>query len=116
STIARQGCSPLVIVINNGGYLIEDLAIHGQHLDCDDIWVWDYAALAAAFDDRGKYRPLGLQVTTPGQLDDAMKQAAAAQNEGRMVVLDAVFARDDMPLAMRAFHLARVQAAQANQK
>ena len=110
STIAREGCSPLVVVINNGGYLIEDLAIYGQHLDCDDIWVWDYAALAAALDDRGRYRPLGLRVTTADEVPDALNQAAKAQQEGRMVVLDAVFDRHDMPASMKAMHEARIAA------
>ncbi len=111
STIAREGCSPLVVVINNGGYLVEDLAIYGQHLDCDDIWVWDYAALAAALDDRGRYQPLGLRVTTAAEVPDALSQAAKAQQEGRMVVLDAVFDRHDMPASMKAMHEARIAAA-----
>jgi indolepyruvate decarboxylase len=108
STMAREGCSPLVVVVNNGGYLIEDLAIYGQHLDCDDIWVWDYAALAAAFDDRGRHQPLGLRVTTAAEVTDALKRAAEAQREGRMVVLDAVFDRFDMPASMQAVHEARL--------
>ena len=111
STIAREGCSPLVVVINNGGYLVEDLAIYGQHLDCDDIWVWDYAALATALDDRGRYQPLGLRVTTAAEVPDALNQAAKAQQEGRMVVLDAVFDRHDMPASMKAMHEARIAAA-----
>jgi TPP-dependent 2-oxoacid decarboxylase len=112
STIAREGCSPLVVVVDNGGYLIEDLAIYGQHLDCDDIWVWDYPALAAAFDDRGRHHPLGLRVTSAAEIPDALKKAAEAQREGRMVVLDAVFDRYDMPASMRAMHEARIAALQ----
>jgi len=108
STIAREGCSPLVVVVNNGGYLIEDLAIYGVHLDCDDIWVWDYPALAAAFDDRGRYQPLGLRVTTAAEVPEALRKAAEAQRDGRMVVLDAVFDRYDMPAAMKAMHEARL--------
>ncbi len=111
STFAREGCSPLVVVVNNGGYLIEDLAMNGLHLDCDDIWVWDYAALAVAFDDRRRYRPVGLQVTTTDDIAEALKKAAEGQLEGRLVVLDAVFARDDMSTPMRVVHDARVAAA-----
>ena len=110
STIAREGCSPLVVVVNNGGYLIEDLAIYGQHLDCDDIWVWDYPALAEALDDRGRYKPLGLRVTTAAEVPAALNKAAKAQREGRMVVLDAVFDRHDMPASMKAMHQARIAA------
>ena len=112
STIAREGCSPLVVVVDNGGYLIEDLAIYGQHLDCDDIWVWDYPALAAALDDRGRHHPLGLRVTSPAEIPDALKKAAEAQRDGRMVVLDAVFDRYDMPALMKAMHEARIAALQ----
>ncbi len=110
STIAREGCAPLVVVVNNGGYLIEDLAMYGQHLDCDDIWVWDYPALAEALDDRGRYKPLGLRVTTAAEVPAALDQAAKAQREGRMVVLDAVFDRYDMPASMKAMHQARIAA------
>lgn len=108
STMAREGCSPLVIVVNNGGYLIEDLAMYGQLIDCDDIWVWDYATLAAALDDRGRHQPLGLRVTTAGEVTDALKMAAEAQRDGRMVVLDAMFDRFDMPASMQAVHEARL--------
>ena len=71
STIAREGCAPFVVVVNNGGYLIEDLAMYGQHLDCDDIWVWDYPALAEGLDDRGRYKPLGLRITTAAEVTAA---------------------------------------------
>jgi indolepyruvate decarboxylase len=114
STLAREGCSPLVIVVNNGGYLIEDFAIYGLKLDCDDIWVWDYAALAGAFDDRRRHRPLGLQVTTAADVAEALKKAAEGQLEGRLVVLDAVFGRDDMNESMRAMHEARMAAVAAS--
>jgi indolepyruvate decarboxylase len=110
STIAREGCAPLVVVVNNGGYLIEDLAIYGLHLDCDDIWVWDYPALAAAFDDRGRHQPLGLRVSTAAEIPAALSKAAEAQREGHMVVLDAVFDRFDMPTPMKAMHEARLAA------
>jgi indolepyruvate decarboxylase len=110
STMAREGCSPLVVVVNNGGYLIEDLAIYGQLLDCDDIWVWDYPALAAALDDRGRHQPLGLRVTSAAEVPEALNKAAEAQREGRMVVIDAVFGRHDMPASMKAMHEARLAA------
>ena len=55
--------------------------------------------------------PLGLQVTTAAELTDALKKAAEGQSEGRLVVVDAVFARDDMPASMRAMHEARIAAA-----
>jgi TPP-dependent 2-oxoacid decarboxylase len=101
------------VVVNNGGYLIEDLAIYGLLLDCDDIWVWDYAAMAAALDDRGRYQPLGLRVTTAAEVTDALKRAAEAQQEGRLVVLDAVFDRHDMPASMKTVHEARIAALHA---
>ena len=113
STMAREGCSLLVVVVNNGGYLIEDLAIYGLLLDCDDIWVWDYAAMAAALDDRGRHQPLGLRVTTAAEVTDALKRAAEAQQEGRLVVLDAVFDRHDMPASMKTVHEARIAALHA---
>ena len=70
STLLREGCAPLLLVLNNGQYVVEDLAI-GQQMEANKIWVWDYSALAAGFDDDGAHQPVALRVSTDAELADA---------------------------------------------
>jgi indolepyruvate decarboxylase len=101
STLLRAGCAPLLVVLNNGQYLCENLAV-GRQMECNDLWVWDYTALAAGFDDHGAHQPLALRASTDAELADALEQAAKAQAEGRLAVLDVRLNRDDESAVMRA--------------
>jgi TPP-dependent 2-oxoacid decarboxylase len=89
------------VVLNNGQYAVEDLAV-GQQMEANKLWVWDYTALAAGFDDNGAHQPLALRVSTDAELADAFEQAAKAQDEGRLAVLDVRLGRHDEPAVMRA--------------
>jgi TPP-dependent 2-oxoacid decarboxylase len=62
STLLHEGCAPLLVVLNNGQYVVEDLAV-GQQMQANKIWVWDYCALAAGFDDHRAHQPLALRVS-----------------------------------------------------
>jgi TPP-dependent 2-oxoacid decarboxylase len=101
STLLREGCAPLLVVLNNGQYAVEDLAI-GQQMQANKLWVWDYTTLAAGFDDNGAHQPLALRASTDGELADAFELAAKAQHEGRLAVIDARLGRHDEPAVMRA--------------
>ena len=101
STLLREGCAPLLVVLNNGQYLSENLAV-GRRMECNNLWVWDYTALAAGFDDDGAHQPLALRASTDAELTDALEQAAKAQAEGRLAVIDARLGHDDAPAVMRA--------------
>jgi TPP-dependent 2-oxoacid decarboxylase len=100
STMLRSERAPLLVVLNNEGYLIEDMA-GGRKMVCNDIWTWKYSALADAFDGYGAYQPLGLRVSTEGELDCALPEAERAQSDGRLVLLEVVLDRSDAPRLMR---------------
>jgi indolepyruvate decarboxylase len=104
STMLRSGRAPLLIVLNNEGYLIEDFA-GGRWMACNDIWAWKYSALADVFDGHGAYKPLGLRVSTEDELDRALGESARAQDDGRLVVLEVVLDRSDAPRLMRGLQL-----------
>ena len=101
STLLREGCAPLVVVLNNGQYVVKDRAV-GQQMEANKIWVCDYTALAAGFDDNGAHQPLAMRASTDAELADAFEQAAKAQDEARLAVMDARRGRHDEPAVMRA--------------
>jgi indolepyruvate decarboxylase len=101
STMLRSGLAPLLVVLNNEGYLVEDLA-GGRRMVCNDIWTWKYSALADVFDGHGAYKPLGLRVSNERELDCALAEAERAQANGRLVLLEVVLDRSDAPRLMRA--------------
>lgn len=68
SAAARFGCNPIVIVLNNGGYVTERYIIDGGF---NDILPWDYSRLPEVF---GKGR--GFLVKTEGELEVALQEAA----------------------------------------
>ena len=90
-TFGREGLAPVVIVVNNDGYTVER-AIHGVTADYNDITGWRWTELPAALGVPGA---LTFQVGTYGELDDAL--TAAAANPERMVLIEAVVARMDVP-------------------
>jgi indolepyruvate decarboxylase len=100
STMLASGQAPLLVVLNNGGYLVEDVA-GGRKMVCNDLWRWRYSALPEAFDGNGQFKPLGLRVRTEDELDSALTEASRAQADGRLVLLEVVLDRDDVPRLMR---------------
>jgi TPP-dependent 2-oxoacid decarboxylase len=100
STMLVGGQAPVLIVLNNGGYLIEDVA-GGRKMVCNDLWRWRYSTLPDAFDGNGQFKPLGLRVRTEDELDAALTEASRVQADGRLVLLEVVLDRDDLPKLMR---------------
>ncbi|MFB7630248.1 alpha-keto acid decarboxylase family protein [Streptomyces sp. NPDC056149] len=96
-SMARYGLAPVVVVINNDGYTVER-AIHGATAPYNDIAAWNYTALPAAF-GAGDHC-VTRRVTTPAELLDAFRLAAAAPD--RMVLIEAVLPRDDAPELLTA--------------
>ncbi|MBF2065440.1 MAG: alpha-keto acid decarboxylase family protein [Calothrix sp. C42_A2020_038] len=68
STAARFGCNPIVILLNNGGYVTERYIIDGSF---NDILPWNYSRLPELL---GKGR--GFLVKTEGELEVALQEAA----------------------------------------
>ncbi len=87
----REGLAPVVVVVNNDGYTVER-AIHGVTADYNDITGWRWTELPTALGVPGA---LTFQVSTYGELDDALTAAAATRD--RMVFIEAVVARMDIP-------------------
>ncbi|WP_037138926.1 alpha-keto acid decarboxylase family protein [Rhodococcoides fascians] len=91
-TLAREKLAPVIIVVNNDGYTVER-AIHGETAEYNDIVSWDWTAIPAALGVGTE--PIVRRVTTVGELRDALNDAAAQRD--RMVVIEAVVPRMDVP-------------------
>lgn len=90
STMIRYGVSPVIFLINNGGYTIEVEIHDGPY---NTIMNWDYAKLLEVFGESSDgSRPLGIQVRTEGQLDDAIQQVE--QHVG-LALVEVLIDRDD---------------------
>lgn len=87
----REGLAPVIVVVNNDGYTVER-AIHGPEQYYNDIASWRWTALPEVL---GVANALAVRVTTVGELADAIEAAAGAQD--RMVLIEAVVPRMDIP-------------------
>ncbi|MCX5794603.1 MAG: thiamine pyrophosphate-binding protein [Elusimicrobia bacterium] len=88
STLIREKCPAIVLVVNNDGYLIERV-LH-EDGPYNDIQRWDYAKLPAAF---GGGQAIGIKVSTEGELERAL--AVAAKETGKLVLIDLCLAGRD---------------------
>ncbi|MCX6921795.1 MAG: thiamine pyrophosphate-binding protein, partial [Verrucomicrobia bacterium] len=69
STLIRERCPAVIVIINNDGYLIER-KLH-QDGAYNDIQMWHYAKLPAVFGNESFV--IGLRVTTEEELEQAMR-------------------------------------------
>jgi TPP-dependent 2-oxoacid decarboxylase len=88
---SREGLAPVVVVVNNDGYTIERM-IHGKTAPYNDIVRWSWADIPTAL---GVTEHLFFRAETYGELDDAF--VAAAEHQDRMVLIEAVVPRLDIP-------------------
>jgi TPP-dependent 2-oxoacid decarboxylase len=77
STLIRQRCPAIILIINNDGYLVERV-LH-EDGPYNDIQMWNYAGLPAALGG-GDYA-VGIKVTTEGELGRALEWAAREHNK-----------------------------------
>lgn len=89
---ARFGCKPLVVVLNNEGYLIERIICDDGERYYNDIAEWDYTMLARAFGCRDWYCH---RVSTPYALQKALKVVTEQPEKG--AYLEVIAPRYDMP-------------------
>ena len=90
-TFSREGLSPVIVVVNNDGYTVER-AIHGPQAPYNDIASWRWTDLPYVL---GVANQLAFRAETFGELDDAL--TAAAQHQDRMVLVEAVLPRLEIP-------------------
>lgn len=102
-TLVRQGCAPVIFVLNNNGYTIER-AIFGAKQGYNDIAGWNWTLLPAAM---GGASARTAQVSTPNDLASALNRAALA--DGRLMLLDVRLPELDVPEFLATF--ARIAAA-----
>jgi alpha-keto-acid decarboxylase len=88
---SREGLSPVIVVVNNDGYTIERM-IHGKTAPYNDIVAWHWADIPTAL---GVTNHLFFRAENYGDLDDAF--VAAADHRDRMVLIEAVVPRLDIP-------------------
>ncbi|MFE1962130.1 alpha-keto acid decarboxylase family protein [Streptomyces sp. NPDC059479] len=94
-TIGRYGLTPVIVLVNNGGYTVER-AIHGPEAAYNDIARWDWQRLPAAL---GVRDALCLSAATPPELDRAL--AAADEATDRLVLLEVHTGTHDVPDLLR---------------
>ncbi|MEI7492240.1 MAG: thiamine pyrophosphate-binding protein [Bacteroidota bacterium] len=83
STLARQRCPAVIVVINNDGYLIERrLHEDGPY---NDIQMWQYSKLPGIFDNSSFV--IGLRVTTEEELEQAVKTVIAEKD--KLILIEA---------------------------
>ncbi|WP_144209382.1 alpha-keto acid decarboxylase family protein [Mycobacterium tilburgii] len=90
-TFFREGLAPIIVVVNNDGYTVER-AIHGEAASYNDIASWHWTDIPNAL---GVTDHLAFRAQTYGELDDAL--TAAAQHQDRMVLVEVVLPRLDIP-------------------
>ncbi len=90
STTSKYGLAPVVIVINNDGYGTQRHILDGAF---NNIRMWDYTKICDLI-GYGK----GVKVTTKGQLDDALKEAASFKE---LYLIEAVVPRNDCSASLK---------------
>jgi indolepyruvate decarboxylase len=91
STMIRNRLKPVIFLINNDGYTIERVISDRPY---NDIQPWHYHKLVDVFGGG-----LGLDVSTEGELDDALGKAAATDG---LVFIEIHTARCDCPESLRS--------------
>ncbi|MCC7278548.1 MAG: alpha-keto acid decarboxylase family protein [Chromatiaceae bacterium] len=86
STLLRQGCRPIILLVNNDGYLIERY-LHQDQI-YNDLQPWRYAELPHVLGTGAITR----RVTTEGELEEALAVALAAPDQ--LVFIEACVGRD----------------------
>jgi indolepyruvate decarboxylase len=89
STLIRERCPAIIIVINNDGYLIERV-LH-EDGPYNDIQMWRYSRLPEIF-DRGNHA-VGIRVTTEEELAQALN--TASREKEKLVLIEACLPNRD---------------------
>ncbi|OAF10225.1 indole-3-pyruvate decarboxylase [Bradyrhizobium centrolobii] len=104
SQFARLGLTPVIFVLNNGGYLIERLLCRDPSLAYNDIAAWRYAEMPSVFGCDGW---MSARVTTCGELDQALERASVAETGVYIEVVTPPYESPPLPLRLQEMHRAR---------
>ncbi len=83
STLIRRRCPAVIVLINNGGYLVERL-LH-EDGPYNDIQMWQYSRLPGVLGDGSG--AVGMRVATEEELAEAM--SVAARERDKFVLVEA---------------------------
>ena len=96
STLIRQRCPAIVVVVNNDGYLVErELHEDGAY---NDLQMWRYAELPRTFDPTGT-AAVGVRVATEEELVAAL--AAAKRDKDKLHLIEAWLPQRDCSAGLR---------------
>jgi TPP-dependent 2-oxoacid decarboxylase len=101
STMIRNSLKPVIFLINNDGYTIERVICDRPY---NDIQPWHYHKLVDVFGGG-----VGLDVRTEGELEDALKKAAATDG---LVFIEIHTGRLDCPDSLRSAGRSMAKASQ----
>ena len=96
SQFARYGLKPVILVLNNAGYLIERLLCKDPAIAYNDVAPWRYAELPHALGCDGWFTA---RVTTCGELDAALEAASDPSRGAYIEVITDPYAAS--PLALK---------------
>ncbi|MDQ7822294.1 MAG: thiamine pyrophosphate-binding protein [Candidatus Eremiobacteraeota bacterium] len=90
-TMGRYGAKPVIIVLNNGLFGVEEVINRTVGHAYDDLALWSYHKLPEAMGCTGWY---SARVETVGQFEEALAKAAAHDNAS---YIEVVLGADDLP-------------------
>jgi indolepyruvate decarboxylase len=90
STIIRRGFNPIIVVLNNGGFMTERFFKDGPY---NDIGNWNYHNMGMVLGGG-----IGEQVTTEGELDLAFAKALASK---QVFIINAMLDKTDASPALK---------------
>jgi indolepyruvate decarboxylase len=97
SQMGRHGLKPTIFVLNNSGYLIERLLCKDPNIAYNDLAAWRYSELPHALGCDGWFTT---RVTTCGELDHALQQAAQNGSGSYIEVVTDEYAAPPLPQKM----------------
>jgi indolepyruvate decarboxylase len=97
SQFGRFGLKPVILCLNNNGYLIERMLCEDPYIYYNDLAQWNYSKLPAAF---GMADWFCARATTNAELDAALEGAARAASGAYVEVVTGTMEASDMALAL----------------
>lgn len=99
STMIRQGLKPIIVILNNNGYVVERL-IHGKDREYNNIKSWNWQKLLDVFDPpAGSYA--SYKTTNRQELEDLLADEDFAKAD-KLQLVECLLGDFDAPRALRA--------------